>query len=85
MRKGVKQVGCLGTVDIPVQTFKRSETLETWFPIVTTDQQEEQLAGELLLQIKVTEAAVLPAFQYQPLDDVSLSPSYMWLRLPYLS
>lgn len=71
MRKGVRQVGCVGTVDIPLQTMKRSEQIEAWFPIVAPYVAEDAFAGELLLSIRLSEIPVLVPSEYQPLSDVS--------------
>lgn len=72
MRKGAKHIGFLGAATVPLQTIKRSESIESWVPIIgpPTGEDHPHHAGELLIQLKVTEAIVLPLTQYQPLINV---------------
>lgn len=72
MRKGAKHVGCLGVASVPLQTFNRSEMIETWLPIMSPEAVSNPHVGDIMVQIKVTEAVILPSSQYQPLNDVSV-------------
>lgn len=70
-RKSVRHVALLGTVEVPLASIKRSETIESWFPIISPDNIDEHYAGELMLSIKTTETVVLPPTEYGQLRVVS--------------
>lgn len=75
------QVSILGSVSLPVQTFRRNHTVEEWFPIVPKAEASKssclEAFGEMSLSVRVQDDMVLPGEGYAELDQVRTASSKM--------
>lgn len=85
--------GVLGTVNLPVETMRRGEPLEGWFPIWASRAREadtastpavegcysDEVVGEIKIAINVTEETILPVKRYTSVEEALCTNDYLGL------
>jgi hypothetical protein len=93
MQSGGKgKSGVLGTVNLPIETMRRGESIEGWFPIWASRAREtetasssspidcvynDEMVGEIKIDIKIAEETVLPLKKYAAVEEALSSNNHL--------